>query len=861
MSAPNPQFWEEVEEIVDAAIDEAAESRARLLDERCAGRPDLRAEVESLLASSSRAGAFLAGTALDAPLSGDTQPPDLAGTSVGAFRLERRIGAGGMGVVYEAKRTGDGFEQRVAVKLVDAPLRGRTTLRYFKSERQILASLHHPHIVALLDGGVSAAGQPYLVMEYVDGTPITRHCSGRALDLEARLRLFQQVCAAVQNAHGHGVVHRDIKPGNILVTSDGIPKILDFGVAKLLDDSPSRSDATLTGLLDPLTPNYASPEQLRGLAITTASDIYALGVLLFELLAGVRCYDTSGKPLDEVVRIVVDDAPRRPSDAARAAEGGLPYDARRLRGDLDAIVLKAMAKEPVRRYASAQELSDDIGRYLGGRAVIAREPSFGYVVRRLAARHKVAVASAVVSIAGIVVALAVALWQAQLARVERDRAQIQSDKATQVSSFLRRVLGSGAASASRDGQVPTLQDVLEAAETGLEKELAAQPEVMAAMLAVLGVVYIEQGNTARATLLLERSLAIRERLLPADHEDIAESLYALGRVKRSKSAYEPARRDLERSLRIRERVLGPDHPLLAEVLSELGNVGYFTGKYEEGRAALRRAVAIEEKHGGRRLAFWLTNLSNLEIALDDYAAGRQTLERSLEVAIKTDGRLTSRADASLINLAVLLRQQEEFERARGLFEQAMSLIESAYSGEHPGFLFTLGELGELFIATGDHGRAREYLERCLRDTERIMGPDHGAMAAPLTYYGRLQLAAGNPIEALASIERALQVRRKVLGTDRHADIAENLVDVARVKARVEGNAAAEPIIRRALATQREVLPAGHRGLLSTLLALVDVLPHGSAEIRVLGEEAARIAQAKLPPKHSLRVKAEALSGR
>ena len=322
-----------------------------------------------------------------------------------------------MSDVYRAER-GDGtFDQQVAIKIARVPLTDPEAMRRFKAERQILAILQHPHIVTLIDGGALPDGRPYLVTELVAGTTISAHCRTARVPLEARLRLFRQVCDAVHYAHGHGVVHRDLKPANLLVTNDGVPKVLDFGVAKLLapwpglDGQPTTS--TLTG---PLTPNYASPEQVRGLSVTTASDVYTLGILLYEILAGTRPYETSGRPLDHVMQVVVHTEPPRPS----AAKAELPYDRRRLRGDLDAIVLKAMAKEPERRYASAAELADDIARYLGGKPVLAREPSAAYTLRKLAGRHKAVVAIGLIAAIGVLASLGVALWQR--AQADRQRA-------------------------------------------------------------------------------------------------------------------------------------------------------------------------------------------------------------------------------------------------------------------------------------------------------------------------------------------------------------------------------------------------------------------------------------------------------
>ncbi len=419
----NQGFWEEVQAVYSEVAEADATLRRRLLDERCAGRPDLRAEVESLLTSSDEAGSFLEVAGRDR----------FVGQTIAGFTLTEQIGQGGMGAVYAAKRASGEFDQRVAVKLVDLPVRHEEGLRRFRAERQFLAALNHPHIVTFLDGGITPEGQAYLVMEFVEGVPITRYCADRTLSLEDRLRLFQRVCSAVQHAHQHAIVHRDLKPGNILVTDAGAPKMLDFGVAKLLDTDQALPDATTGSPFRALTPNYASPEQLRGLPVTTAADIYALGVLLFEILAGARPYDTGGKPYDEVLKLVVEGGRRRPSESASHGTA-LPYAAGSLKGDLDAIVMKAMSVEPERRYASAGELADDVGRYLAAVPVVAREPSFGYLVAHLARRHRAAVIAGGISAAALVIALGISLYQTHIARTERRRAEQRFGDARQLAS-------------------------------------------------------------------------------------------------------------------------------------------------------------------------------------------------------------------------------------------------------------------------------------------------------------------------------------------------------------------------------------------------------------------------------------------
>jgi non-specific serine/threonine protein kinase/serine/threonine-protein kinase len=436
MNLLTPAELADVEAIFTEAADMTGIERRALLDARCEGRPHLRVEIEALLNSHDHSDGFLGVRADDHVIDGveDQLRP---GARVGAYELVEKIGEGGMGDVYLAERVDGQFAHRVAIKVARVSLRTREAARRVRAERQILASLQHPNIVTLLDAGVTPVGEAYLVMEHVGGVPITRYCRERSLTLEARLALVRQVATAVQFAHRHGIVHRDLKPANILVTAEGVPKVLDFGVAKLLE-APAGAEATLTRAFPgPLTPNYASPEQLRGLPLTTASDVYALGVLAYEILADARPYDTVGKTLDEVLAIVLDADPPRPSAVrSPATEASAPYPRSRLKGDLDAIVLKAMSKDPLRRYGSAAELSDDLERFLAGHPVVAREPSMGYVFRRLASRNKAATTIAAAAVIAILGALGVAMWQRDVAVKALARAEQRSAETRQLANAL-----------------------------------------------------------------------------------------------------------------------------------------------------------------------------------------------------------------------------------------------------------------------------------------------------------------------------------------------------------------------------------------------------------------------------------------
>jgi len=411
-----PEHWKTLEHFYHAALEREPDRRAAFLQEAC---PDLavRRQVESLLGYGQQGDELLERP----PLAGDPPPPPSAwiGCRVGHYRLIAEIGHGGMGRVFRAERDDDQFRKQVAVKIIGAGAISPEMLRRFLDERQMLATLDHPNIARLLDGGITDDGMPYMVMDYVAGRPITEHCSQAALEVRERLELFRVVSLAVHYAHQHLIVHRDLKPGNILVTPEGSPVLLDFGIARMLDPLTARAEATMAAF-HPMTPDYASPEQLRGAALTTATDVYSLGVILYQMLTGVLPYDLARGTLEEAVRTVNETDPVKPSDHR---EAGL----RRFE-DLDFIVLKAMRKPPQERYASVQELADDVQRCLDGRPVLAQQGTWRYAARKWVARHKLAMAVAAAALVLSVAGVGAVAWEAHIANLERARAQNRFDE-------------------------------------------------------------------------------------------------------------------------------------------------------------------------------------------------------------------------------------------------------------------------------------------------------------------------------------------------------------------------------------------------------------------------------------------------
>jgi eukaryotic-like serine/threonine-protein kinase len=600
-----PQTWKEVDRVVANALELPEGERAAYLEEACAGKPGLRLEAESLLGMCSGVSHLFPGDTAAEHFSETVEAPSMLGRRVGAYVLREQIGRGGMGSVYRAERADDEFRKSVAVKLIAGGLHSSEAVSRFAVERQILATLEHPNIARLLDAGVTGDGFHYIVMEYVEGQPITDYCVARRLSIPDKLRLFHRVSMAVHFAHQHLIVHRDLKPANILVTGEGAPKLLDFGIAKLLNPEAGTHHRTLAAI--PMTPDYASPEQARGMRLTTASDVYSLGVILYELLTGKRPYRLAGGALAEVLQAVCEQEPPKPSTIASDL-GEKPAR------DLDAIVLKAMSKSPEERYASAEQFSADIDRYLSGLPVTARGTRWSYRARRFVLRHKLALAGCCIGLALILTGVGGVVWQARIAERERALAERRFHDVRDLANSVIFELHD--AIKDLPGSTPARKVLVERAlhyldslsreahgDTRLEAELAAAYERLGD---VQGNPHSANlGDTRNALASYRKALDIRESLAmqqPGSFEDqrarwndvsrISECLAALGRHEETAGFYRrelPIAEDYARGRKeteIQEWLAGAYFSAATSLIE--------SGDLDEASGYFRRSASIRE---------------------------------------------------------------------------------------------------------------------------------------------------------------------------------------------------------------------------------------------------------------------------
>jgi serine/threonine-protein kinase len=882
---------ERLARVFGEALDLPPGERRAFLDAACEGAPELRAETESLLISYEQAGDFMDGldARCGAALLDGAAAPGADGRRAGPYRLLRELGRGGMGVVYLAERVEGGFEQRAAIKLLKRGMDSEAILRRFLRERQILASLEHPSVARLLDGGVTEEGQPYFAMEYVDGRPLIEYCRARGLGVEARLRLFEEACRAVQHAHGKLVVHRDLKPSNMLVTAEGRLKLLDFGIAKLLDD---HDDAGGTALTQEgtrlLTPDYAAPEQVRGEPVTTATDVYALGVVLYELLTERLPHAGAPRTYEEIARAVCETDPRPPS-AATSAE---PRLSRRLKGDLDTVVLKALGKEPSRRYASAEALAEDVRRYLDGFPVQARRDTIGYVATKFVRRHRVGVGAAAVALASLVLGLVGTAWQARVAARERDRARAETERAEKVKEFL---IGLFKASDPKEakGETVTARELLDRGADRIEKDLDGHPALQAELFEIVGGISQELGRDDRARRLAERALDRARQAYGPEHAQVARALETLGWITYRLGDYATSEDVYRQSLAMRRRLFPATSTEVADSLDSLGMFLTARARLDEAEPLHREALAIRRRLVGDEhtdTAFSIATLASVLYARGDYKAAAEMHREALAIRRKAHGDVHPYVATSLLSLGAALVQLGDLPAAEAAYRECLGTRRRLYGDEHPLVVESLHHLAATVDIEGDLPRAEAMYREVLALDRKLKGEEHRDVAVALTSLGYALAQQGKFDEALPLITQAAAMHRRVTGADHpllartlqrqawtlveqgrardalpvaaeavaiykargsapHPDAAVALSTAARARAALGELAQAEALFREALEIQRRAKSAPHRDTPEVLAGLGEVLLREDrpAEAEPLLREALAQADQALPP--------------
>lgn len=805
--------------MVQAALEREPQERSGLLEQAGLGE-ETRAEVESLLAYQDAAASFIETPAYkeNAESLAAEQSDELrAGGRIGEYKIISLIGEGGMGAVYLAEDAALG--RTVAIKIVQEGLGRGPFIRQFQRESRILAGLNHPHIARLYGAGVTAQGAPYFVMEYVPGERLEEYCDRRRLTIADRLTLFLKLCSAVAYAHQHLVIHRDLKPANIRITAEGEPKLLDFGIARLLDDQAAQDPEQTISLAGVLTPEYASPEQVQNETTTTASDVYSLGVILYQLLTGEKPYRITSRRPEEIARVVAEEKPPRPSAAASGDPKSEIRNLKFLRGDLDNIILMAMRKEPERRYASVQQFADDIRRHLDGLPVLAHRDTFAYRSRKFLQRHKAGALAASLILLTILTGLVAVAHQARIADAQRDQAQREKANAERVSAFLQNVLlladpswvgGSGVR-----GRELTTERLLEIASARAHDELADQPAVLAGVLRSVGSTYRARGEYAKGESALREARAILLDTAGEESRETIEVTYNLAQCLTQAGRFSEAGELYPKILPIMreqaDRANDEDMLLLAGMLNDHAFLFRLEGQPKAAEDLLREALEFAPRWQGAGRAIVGIHLSNLGLALED--------QGKLEEAEKT----TRAALAELRRLPGGLR----LELANALFY-----------------------LGGILTAKGDLDEAERVIREGLEINRRLVGEMHPYNARGKARLASLQNARGNFAEAERLAREALAIQEAKLPAD-HVSLGDPLTTLGLALTRAGNAAAAEPFLRRAIALHDKVLPSDDWLVAESKLALAECfLAQGrEAEAKALVTEVHAALAKRFGPSH------------
>lgn len=726
--------WALIDELFHDALARPASTRQSYVRERAGGDDALADEVVALLAADARGHALL-----DAPAPGGLE----AGMRLGPYAVERLLGAGGMSTVYLARRADRQFEKHVAVKLVNQGLAAALHGGRFDTERHVLARLEHPHIARLIDAGLNEFGQPYLVMEFVDGVTLDQWLRDVHPSLQRCLELWLELADAVSYAHRNLVVHRDIKPSNVLVDGEGHAKLVDFGIAKLLEQGVVEQTRTQR-----FTPRYASPEQLSGEAATTATDVFGLGLLLAEMVGGVHPFERAGGTVQDCTAAILSEQPIIPP---------------RVPADLAAIARMALRKDPLRRYASVAALSDDVQRFRRALPVLAQPESPWYRLRKFAVRHRAGVAAGVLAAVSIAAAGVAFVQQARITAAERDRANVEARKAQQVNLFLRGMLR--AADPAHDGRDVRVADILDRSATRLAVELKDQPEIQAELHGTLASTYQGLGLLDRAVAHARSAVELREAVSGPAGVDTAASRVTLGDALFARGDYREAEPTLRQALDTLNRAGQGESATAADGWRYLGEVLNELGQYDEAERGYRRALAIYRavlQTDDERVAGVLNDLGVLLGNRQDFRQAEPLHRESLAIMRRVHGNEHVEVAQSLHNLAGVLDYQGRFGEAEALYREALAIELKLLGEQHARIVLTRTSLADLFWRQKRLADAESFARLALASASGALPDAHPLLAYAHVELGQILADAGRPSDGEPHLRAALRMREQAL---------------------------------------------------------------------------------------------------
>ena len=798
--------WERVQAIFHAVADLEEPARSAELAIRCAGDTDLVGEVRAMLDADRGGDPLLVGGLHD--LVGRVVGDADGGTPrrIGQYALHELVGEGGMGVVYRAERAD--LERVVAIKILRDPWVSPERRERFAAEQRTLARLNHACIARLYDAGTLPDGLPWFAMEFVDGLPFTRHCEERGLDARRRIELYRQVCEAVLHAHQHAVLHRDLKPSNILVTHGGQPKLLDFGIAKPLDEDVERTRAGFRLL----TPAYAAPEQLRGDPLGVHTDVYSLGAILYELLTGSPPFELEGRSAGEIEAIVTTRDAERPSVRVKRSTGGdgprrgvLPGDRSAEWSELDVLCATAMQKDPGRRYRSVDSLIRDVDHYLRGEPLEARPDSATYRLGKFARRNwrPLAVAAAVfLGVVGLVT------YYPARVTAARNVALAEAERTRRIQGFMNGLFEGGE---EEVGPADTLR-VVSLLGRGVHeaRALTGDPDIQASLFQTLGGIYQSRGDLARADSLLAASLAIQRRRSGPGSTDAALALASLALVRADASRFAEAESLARGAVAIGDRHAATDPAAHARTTAALGRVLVAAGEYDEAGHVLREAVRLDSLAAlpARDVTETLTDLANAEFYAGHYALADSLNQRILTMDRQLYGARHPHVASDLINLGAVRQEAGEWAKAENDYRQALEIYRGWYGEDHFETAAALSMVGRTLVQQGRLAEARAPLAQALAVREHVYGPDHPSVASTLNELGLLAQRDGRLADAETAFRREVTIYRTAFH-DRHYLIGLALSNLAGVRIDRGDFAEGERFYREALRRYAETLPPGH----------------------------------------------------